>query len=120
MLASGFYWNLTNLKFDMAKNYISELRDAIHRLHGVEAKHVESVPVKEMFQGKTVWDGVVEVFELRGHPKAPKVYAWAHETEDPKEAKRHVTVLHIPPVIPPILAVRAAIIQEFRNAKAES
>ncbi|MGA8145654.1 MAG: hypothetical protein WB987_17345 [Candidatus Acidiferrales bacterium] len=100
-----------------AEAYISELRDVIRRLHGVEAKHVESVPVKETFQGKTVWDGVVEVFELIGHPKAPKVYAWAHDTDDPAKPKRHVTVLHIHPVTSPILAVRAAIVQEFRNAE---
>lgn len=97
--------------------HISELRDVIRKLHGVEAKHVESVPITETFQGKTVWDGVVEVFELHGHPKAPKVYAWAHETDDPKKPKRHVTVLHIPPVTSPVLAVRAAIVQEFRNAE---
>ena len=59
--------------------YITDLQDVIRRLHGVESKHVESVPIKEMFQGKTVWEGVVEVFELIGHPKAPKVYAWAHD-----------------------------------------
>ena len=96
-------------------SYISELQDVIRRLHGVESKHVESVPVKETFQGKTVWEGVVEVFELVGHPKAPKVYAWAHDTDDPKQPKRHVTVLHIHPVTSPILAVRAAIVQEFRS-----
>ena len=31
--------------------------------------------------------------------------------------KRHVTILHIPPVISPETAVRAAIIQEYRNAR---
>jgi hypothetical protein len=98
--------------------YIEELQDVIRHLRGVEARHVESVPIKEQFQGKTVWEGIVEVFELIGHPKAPKLYAWAYETENPKRP-RHVTVLHIPPVISPLLAVRAAIVQEFRNAKAE-
>ena len=100
--------------------YIQELRDVIRRLHGVEAKHIESVPVKETFQGKTVWDGVVEVFELIGHPKAPKVYAWAHDTDDPKQSRKHVTVLHIPPVTSAVAAVRAAIIQEFRSREAEA
>ena len=94
--------------------YIEELRDVIRRLHGVGSKYVESVPVKESFQGKTVWDGVVEVFELIGHPKASKVYAWAHDTDNPKQPRRHVIVLHIPPVVSPILAVRAAIVQEHR------
>jgi hypothetical protein len=31
---------------------VQELRDIIRRLHGAEAKHVDSVPVKEEFQGK--------------------------------------------------------------------
>ena len=79
-------------------SYVDELRDVIRRLHGVESKHIESVPVKEAFQGKTVWEGIVEVFELVGHPKASRVYAWSHDTDDPKKPRRHVTVLHIAPV----------------------
>jgi hypothetical protein len=43
----------------MPSKYFSELQDVIRRLHGVESKHVESIPVKETFQGKTVWRGVV-------------------------------------------------------------
>ncbi len=100
-------------------NYIQELQDVIHRLHGVKATHLESVPVKESFQGKTVWEGIVEVFELRGHPKAPKVYAWAHDTDDPDRPRRHVTVLHIHPITSAREAVKAAIVQEFRSLESE-
>jgi hypothetical protein len=96
--------------------HIEELREAIRELHGAEATHVESVPVKETFRGKTVWEGVVEVFELRGHPKAPKAYAWSHEMEGQKT--RHVTVLHVAPITSALDAVRAAIVQEFRNRDA--
>jgi hypothetical protein len=98
-------------------SYIDELLDLIHKLHGATATHVQSVPVTETFQGKTVWDGIVEVFDVRGHPGTHRVYAWAHETDDPDNPKRHVTVLHIPPVISPLSAVRAAIVQEFRDAQ---
>jgi hypothetical protein len=94
---------------------IDELRDVIRHLHGADATHIESVPVKETFQGKTVWQGIVEVFALHGHAKATRAYAWAHDTDDPAKPKRHVTVLHIHPVTSPILAVRAFIVQEFRN-----
>jgi hypothetical protein len=97
-------------------SHIHDLRETIQRLHGAEAKHVESVPVKEQHKGQTVWDGVVEVFDLVGHPKTHRVYAWSHETEKPGKPK-HVTVLHIAPVISPQTAVRAAIIQEYRNAQ---
>ena len=101
--------------------YIEELRDVIRKLHGVESKHVESVPVKEMFQGRTVWEGVVEVFDLIGHPRAMRLYAWSHQTDDPEQPRRHVTVLHTDPVTSPVLAVRAVIVQEFRgNAPAEA
>jgi hypothetical protein len=47
--------------------YVEELRDVIRRLYGVESRHVGSVPVKKTFQGRTIWDGCVEVFELIGH-----------------------------------------------------
>jgi len=95
--------------------YIEELRDVIRRLHGADAAHVESVPVKEVFRGKTVWDGVVEVFDLHGHPTASRVYAWAHDTDDPNKPRRHVTVLHGHPIESARQAVRAAIVEEFRS-----
>jgi hypothetical protein len=97
--------------------YIEELQDVIRRLHGVESKHVDSVPIKEEFQGRTAWEGIVEVFELIRHPTAVKVYAWAYDTGDPKKPKR-VTVLQIGLVTSPLLAVRAAIFQEFRQKAA--
>ncbi len=65
--------------------------------------------------GRTVWEGVVKVFDLIGHPTANRLYAWSHDTDDPASPRRHVTVLHAEAVTSPILAVRAAIIQEFRN-----
>lgn len=98
-------------------SYIEELRDAIRRTHGVDSKHIESVPVKETFRGQTVWEGIVEILELRGHPKATHAYSWAHETDE--NLKRHVAALKIPPVVLPVTAVRAAIAQEFRLGTAE-
>ena len=77
-------------------NEIEELRDVIRKLHKVTAKHVESVHVTEVFQGKTIWDGMVEVFDLHGHPKTHRAYAWTHATDDPKEPRRSVTVLTFP------------------------
>lgn len=97
--------------------YLAELRGVIRKLHGVESRHIESVPIKETFQGKTVWEGVVEVFELIDHPKAQKLYAWSHDADG---KKRHVTVLHMDKVTSPILAVRAAIVQEFRQRESEA
>ena len=92
--------------------YIEELKTVIRRLHGVESKHVESVSVKEEFHGKTVWEGVVEVFELISHPKASRLYAWSHDANGAK--KRHVTVLHVAPVDSPQTAVRLSIARDYR------
>jgi hypothetical protein len=100
-------------------SYIEELRDVIRRLHGAEATHVESVPVKETFRGETVWEGIVEVFDLAGHATADRIYAWAHETDNPDKPIRHVTVLHLHPVKSAQDAVRAAIMQEARNLGTE-
>jgi hypothetical protein len=99
----------------VSESYVNELRDVIRRVHGVESEHIESVPVKERFKGETVWEGVVEVFDLIGHPTAVRVYAWSHETDDPAKPKRHITVLHSHPIKSAEDAVKAAIIQEFRN-----
>ena len=65
------------------------------------------MPVVETFRGKIVWQGQVEVFALKGHPKAKRCYAWSHE-EDGK--RRYVAVLELPPVNSPVTAVRAAIV----------
>jgi hypothetical protein len=93
-------------------SYISELQDVIRKLHGVESRHIESVSVKEEFKGKTVWEGAVEIFELIGHSKASRLYAWSHDTDGPK--KRHVTVLHLAPIDSPEAAVRASIARDYR------
>jgi hypothetical protein len=58
---------------------------------------------------------VVEVFDLAGHPKTSRIYAWMHDTDDPANPKRHVTVPHVPPVISPQTAVKAAIVQEVKK-----
>jgi hypothetical protein len=102
----------------MTGSYIQELRDVIRKLHGVESEHVESVPVTETFQGQTVWEGIVEVFELHNHPKASRLYAWAHETGNSDKPVRHVTVLHLSPVDSPLKAVQISILGD-RNLATE-
>lgn len=92
------------------------LRDAISRLHGCESSYAESMPVHEEFEGQVVWDGIVHVFDLQGHPTATRAYAWAHATLDEPARQRFVAVLHQGPVDSPLAAVRAAIVKEAREA----
>jgi len=96
---------------------IDNLKEAIKKLHGCEAEHVGSVPVHEVFQGKTIWNGTVEVFTLNGHPKAKRCYAWSHAHGEKDEERRYVAVLEISPVESAISAVRVAIADEFKRKK---
>lgn len=96
-------------------DYISELIVAINELHGCAANHVQTVPVKEIFKGQTVWEGEVEVFNLINHPKAKKGYAWGYPNG--KGGLEVVAVLEIPPVVSPETAVRAAIAAKAKSKK---
>src|SRR4030081_255093 len=89
----------------------AELKRAVESQHGCTATFVQSVPVKEAFDGKTVWDGVVHIFQIHGHPKANKAYAWSSPIEG-SDKRRFFAVLHMPPVTSPVEAVRAAIVAE--------
>jgi hypothetical protein len=99
-------------------DYIERLQQVIFHLHKADSKHVESVPVHELFRGQTVWKGVVEVFTLTGHPKAKKAYAWSHREGKNNEGERFVAVLEIPPVESPVTAVRASIVADGKKRRA--
>jgi hypothetical protein len=98
-------------------DYIAELKTAIRNMHGCESEYVETVPVTETFQGETVWNGDVEVFDIRGHPKAQRAYAWSHATGKNDQARRYVAVLELPPVDSPETAVKVAVASEVKNAR---
>jgi hypothetical protein len=98
-------------------DYITFLQEAIQKLYGCEATHIKTVPVKERFQGQTVWDGQVEVFQVPEHPKADKLYAWGYSESDDKPELKAVTVLAIPPITSPRKAVQAFIASEYRKEK---
>lgn len=71
------------------------------------------MPITETFQGKTVWQGTVDVFRVRGHPEATHAYAWSYKTEN--GAIRHLAVLGVAPIDSPREAVRAAIAAPARE-----
>ncbi len=96
-------------------DYFAELASKIHLLHGCEAKHRQTVPVKEVFRGKTVWNGEVEVFDLTGHAKAKRCYAWGYSNDKKPDSLDVVTVLEIPPVVSPETAVKMAISAEISS-----
>ena len=71
----------------------NQLREAVEGMHGGIATFAQSVPVREMFDGKTVWEGVVvQVFDLAEHT-APRAYAWSSPIEGGTK-RRFFAVLH--------------------------
>ena len=91
-----------------------ELRRAVESMHDCKACLAQSVPVRERHGDATVWEGVVHVFDLTGHPKATRAYAWSSPIEG-SDNRRFFAVLHLPPVRSPVEAVRAAIVTEHRG-----
>jgi hypothetical protein len=90
------------------------LKEAVERMHGGSATLSQSVPVRETFQGNTVWKGVVHVFDLTGHPTATRAYAWSSPVEGSTK-HRFFAVLHTDRINTPLEAVRAAIVAEHRG-----
>jgi hypothetical protein len=95
--------------------YLERLQLAVEHLHKCKAVHSASVPVNEVFRGETVWKGIVEVFDLIGHPKAKRAYAWSHLDGKKDERTRFVAVLEIPPVESAETAVRVQIVKDVRT-----
>jgi len=96
------------------KQYIERLQLTIQHLHNCAAVHVDTVPVHEIFQGKTVWQGDVEVFYLVRHPKAKRCYAWSYG--EPEEI---IAILELPPVDSAQSAVKVGIAYQVRKARKE-
>jgi hypothetical protein len=93
--------------------YIARLQDVIKKLHGCESSYDRSARVREVFQGKIVWSGEVEIFKLKDHPKAQECYAWSYLDD---EGKEHFTaVLKLRPVDSPEKALRAAIRAQMKE-----
>lgn len=92
----------------------NELKRAVESQHGGTATLAQSVPIREAFEGQTVWEGVVHVFDLTDHPKATRAYAWSSPIEGSAK-RRFFAVLHLPPVTSPVEAVRAAIVAEHKR-----
>ena len=97
-------------------DYIAELQSVFLKLHGCDAQYVETVPIFEEFQGETIWQGDVEVFDLSGHPKAKRGYGWGYVANE-EGGRRYFAVLELPPVDSPQTAVKIAIASEIRNAR---
>src|ERR1051325_9695979 len=88
-------------------NDINSLREVILELHGCSSRHVSTEPVQQTSQGHTVWQGLIEVFDLINHPKADRCYAWTYQDDEGR--MQFAAVLGSPRVQSAHDAVKAAI-----------
>lgn len=63
---------------------------------------------------QVAWDGTVEVFALKGHPKAKRAFAWTYEENG---SCKTTAVLEIPPVDSPQVAVKIALAAKGREKR---
>jgi len=91
---------------------IAKLKEAVETMHHCKAHHVRSEPVIDLFRGEVAWDGVVEMFDIEGHPKAKRCYAWSFLQDGETQ---YTTVLEIPPVDSAESAVKVAIAARVRT-----
>ena len=56
-----------------------------------------------------------EIFDLTGHPKAKRCYAWLDASGPHNEFMRFVAVLEIPPVDSAVTAVRLQIVADTKK-----
>src|SRR5258708_35849003 len=95
---------LGNSRMEVSSN---ELRKAVEAQHGGAATLVTKLPVKEVFQGKTVWECVVHMFNLEGNPRATRAYAWSLPAEEGSDQRRIFDQFDLGGIRPPPFAVKA-------------
>jgi hypothetical protein len=81
-------------------------------------RHTDTVHVIEDYEGERAWEGDVYVFALEGHPTAQRAYAWSVPVHG-SERRRFYAVLHKGPIDSPEKAVRAAIVNAYREGDVE-
>jgi hypothetical protein len=81
------------------------LQQKIWESHNCETVHIQTVSVEETADGKVLWAGEVEIFEVKGHPKAKTAYGWEARKGD--QEVEWITILGLTPTIDARKAVQA-------------
>jgi hypothetical protein len=112
----NFYGNLrrerATIRWFAPKNrhnmtaYQEKLRQAISKVHGSDAVHVATVPVRKS-DDDVRWEGNVEVFDLLSHPTAKRSYAWGYPVGE-VEPSNIFAILEVPPIDSAEKAVKVA------------
>jgi hypothetical protein len=84
-----------------------QLKRVIETQHGAAGTLVKSVRVLRATASQTDWDGVVHVFDLKGHPTANRAFAWSSRIVGGAQP-RFFAVLQTGQIATPAQAVKAA------------
>jgi hypothetical protein len=98
------------------KENVDQLRKIVEQTHYCNAEFLEAIPVTETFEGRTVWQGIIHIFSVQGHPSASRCYAWSSPIEGSSK-RRYYAVLHVPPIDSPQKAVKASIVYDYKSDK---
>ena len=96
---------------------IERLRQAVQLTHDCEATHLESELVFLTAGNAVVWDGVVAVFKIIGHPTSKICYAWGYSEESDDQC---VTVLGQPSIKSARAAVQAQMASHAKGGAQDS
>ena len=95
-----------------SKEYVERLKMVVEQFNNCSAVPGSSKHVKEVFQGQTAWEGDVEVFDRKGHPKARRAYGSSYA-----EPEQFITILKLPPVDSPKGAVKVGVACQIKRGK---
>lgn len=85
---------------------VSRLKRALEQTHHCSATHAGSRVIVERLPDGGLWRGLVEAFDLAGHPTADRGYAWLEQ-----RGNRTVCVTRLK--APPVRSAQAAVRAEF-------
>lgn len=95
---------------------IDNLKLLIERQEKCRATHTESAVIKERYDNRVIWEGMVETFQLEGHPTAKRAYAWVRpQSESDSPEPEYTVVLGLPPANSAQDAVKVAVVNHIRN-----
>ena len=90
------------------------LKQAVEELHDCQASYISSQHVRESLDGRPVFDGMVAIFGVTGHPATNTCYAWSAENPETGQLTIHA-VLHYAPIQSSRDAVRATLATRERS-----
>ena len=86
-------------------SYRGDVLDAIEQRAKCGVAYVHTQPVRIVMDGRVLFRGKVEVFNLKDHPYAKRAFGWAIKQKDKRT--QYITVIGIPPLDTPLMAAKA-------------